>query len=260
LFDTNITLESCETNRAAPKRVRAQTQAGWERSLEHHRSQEAFIMKSDGQLQLDINAELAWDPAINSEDIAVKVSDGVVTLAGHVRSYAEKMDAERAALRVSGVKALAVEMEVRLGGDHTRQDVDIARSAKNVLEWTAHLPKDKVKVTVENGWVTLTGEVHWEYQRQSAVSALRYLIGVKGVYDQLLIKPSISAPVVKADIEAALKRRAQQDAKDISVSVSGSDVTLSGRVHTWSERELATNTAWRSPGVSKVINNITLAF
>jgi osmotically-inducible protein OsmY len=217
-------------------------------------------MKSDNQLQTDVNAELAWDPAIRSQDISVKVKDGIVTLAGHVGSYAEKMDAERATLRVAGVKALAAEMDVKLGGDSTRQDVDIARSAKNVLEWTTYLPNDSVKVTVDGGWVTLSGEVNWEYQRQAAVGAVRYLLGVKGVDDQVVIKPSISAPVVKADIESALKRRAQKDAKDISVSVDGGNVTLSGKVHSWSERELATNTAWASPGVRKVVDNITLSY
>ncbi len=217
-------------------------------------------MKSDTQLQIDINAELAWEPAINSEDITVKVREGVVTLAGHIGSYAEKIDAEKAALRVSGVKALAVEMDVRLGGDSTRKDVEIAQSAKSVLEWTTYLPLDSVKVTVENGWVTLSGEVKWEYQRQSAVSAVRYLTGVKGVSDEIAIVPSISAPVVKADIEAALKRRARKDAKDISVSVSGGDVTLSGKVSSWSERELATNTAWGTLGVRKVVDNITLSY
>jgi osmotically-inducible protein OsmY len=218
------------------------------------------MMKTDTQIQLDVSAELAWDPAINSEDIAVKVSGGIVTLSGHVQSYAEKMDAERATLRVAGVKALAVEMDVRLEGSSTRQDVDIARSAKNVLEWTTYLPKDSIKVAVESGWVTLTGEVAWEYQRITAIGAVRYLLGVKGINDRILIKPSVSAPVVKADIEAALKRRAQKDAKDISVSVQGSDVTLSGNVHSWSERELATNTAWASPGVRKVTDNIVLTY
>jgi osmotically-inducible protein OsmY len=217
-------------------------------------------MKTDTQLQLDVNAELAWDPAIRSADISVTVKDGIVTLAGHVGSYAEKMDAQRATLRVAGVKALAAEMDVKLGGDSTRQDVDIARSAKNVLEWTTYLPNDSVKVTVESGWVTLSGEVNWEYQRQSAASAVRYLKGVKGVYDQVVIKPNISAPVVKADIEAALKRRAQRDAKVIAVSVDGGNVTLSGKVHSWSERELATNTAWASPGVRNVVDNITLTY
>jgi osmotically-inducible protein OsmY len=138
--------------------------------------------------------------------------------------------------------------------------VEIAQSIRNVLEWTTYLPMNTVKVAVESGWVTLSGEVEWEYQRQSAVGAVRYLLGVKGVSDQIVIKPNISAPVVKADIEAALKRRAKRDAKEISVSVSGGDVTLSGKVSSWSERELATNTAWGTPGVRKVVDNITLAY
>jgi osmotically-inducible protein OsmY len=217
-------------------------------------------MKSDHQLQLDVLAELSWEPSVNAEDIGVEVKDGIVTLAGHVNSYAEKIDAERATMRVSGVKALAVEMDVKLIGSSARNDVDIARSVDNVLQWTTYLPEKSIKIKVEAGQVTLSGEVAWEFQRQAAVSAVRYLMGVKGVNDQLVIKPKISAPVVKADIEAALKRRAQKDAQDISVSVHGTDVTLSGKVHSWSERELATNTAWASPGVKRVVDNITLAY
>jgi osmotically-inducible protein OsmY len=217
-------------------------------------------MKTDTQLQSDVIAELSWEPSINSEEIGVEVKDGIVTLAGHVESYAEKIDAERATMRVSGVKALAVEMDVRLAGSSARTDADIARSVDHVLEWTTYLPKDAVKIKVESGLVTLSGEVSWEYQRQTAVSAVRYLMGVKGVNDQLVIKPKLSASVVKADIEAALKRRAQKDANQISVSVHGTDVTLSGKVHTWSERELATHTAWGSPGVRSVVDNITLTF
>jgi osmotically-inducible protein OsmY len=217
-------------------------------------------MKTDTQLHSDVIAELSWEPSINSEEIGVEVKDGIVTLAGHVGSYAEKMDAERATMRVSGVKALVVEMDVRLAGSSARTDADIARSVEHVLEWTTYLPKDAVKIKVESGLVTLSGEVSWEYQRQTAVSAVRYLMGVKGVKDQLVIKPKLSASLVKADIEAALKRRAQKDANQISVSVHGTDVTLSGKVHTWSERELATHTAWGSPGVRSVVDNITLTF
>jgi osmotically-inducible protein OsmY len=178
-------------------------------------------MKTDAQIQSDVIAKLSWEPSVNSEDIGVEVKDGIVTLAGHVGSYAEKIGAERATMRVSGVKALAVEMDVRLAGSSTRTDADIARSADNVLQWTTYLPKDAVKIKVEGGWVTLSGEVTWEYQRQAAVGAVRYLMGVKGVNDQLVIKPKLSPPVVKADIEAALKRRAQNDANAISVSVHG---------------------------------------
>jgi osmotically-inducible protein OsmY len=217
-------------------------------------------MKTDHQLQLDVMAELSWDPSVNAADIGVEVKDGIVTLAGHVGSYAEKLDAERATMRVSGVKALAVEMDVKLIGSNSRNDVDIARSVDNVLQWTTYLPEKAVKIKVESGWVTLSGEVTWAFQRDAAISAVRYLMGVKGVNDQLVIKPKVSAPVVKADIEAALKRRAQKDAHDISVSVHGTDVTLSGKVHSWSERELATNTAWASPGVKTVVDNITLSY
>jgi osmotically-inducible protein OsmY len=223
-------------------------------------AKEANDMKTDQQLQLDVIAELSWEPSVNSEDIGVEVKDGIVTLAGHVESYAEKMDAERATIRVSGVKALAVEMDVRLPGSSNRSDADIARTVQNVLQWTTYLPQDAVKVKVESGWVALSGEITWEYQRQVAISAVRYLMGVKGVNDQLVIKPRVSAPVVKADIEAALKRRAQKDANEISVSVRGTNVTLSGEVHSWSERELARHTAWGSPGVQSVIDNTTLSY
>ena len=217
-------------------------------------------MKTDTQLQSDVIAELSWEPSINAEDIGVEVKDGIVTLAGHVGTYAEKIDAERATMRVSGVKALAVEMDVKIAGSSARNDVDIARSVDNVLQWTTYLPKNTVKIKVESGIVTLSGEVSWEFQRAAAINAIRYLMGVKGVNDQLVIKPNLSAPAVKADIEAALKRRAQKDANEISVSVHGADVTLSGKVHSWSERELATNTAWGSPGVRSVVDKITLTY
>jgi osmotically-inducible protein OsmY len=217
-------------------------------------------MKTDKQLQLDVIAELSWEPSVNSGDIGVEVKDGIVTLAGHVGSYAEKINAEHATMRVSGVKALAVEMDVKLPGSSARNDVDIARSVQNVLQWTTYLPKDAVKIKVESGWVTLSGEIAWEYQRQAAVSAVRYLMGVKGVSDDLHIAPKVSAPVVKADIEAALKRRAQKDANEIIVSVKGTDVTLTGKAYSWAERELATHTAWGSPGVRTVVDNITLGY
>jgi osmotically-inducible protein OsmY len=151
-------------------------------------------------------------------------------------------------------------MDVRLPGSSTRTDADIARSVDNVLQWTTYLPKDAVKILVESGRVTLSGEVTWEYQRQAAVSAVRYLMGVKSVNDQIVIKPKLSARVIKADIETALKRRAQKDANEISVSVHGTDVTLSGKVQSWSERDLATHSAWGSPGVRSVVDNITLTY
>jgi osmotically-inducible protein OsmY len=217
-------------------------------------------MKTDSQLQSDVIAELAWEPSIHSEEIGVEVKGGVVTLAGHVGTYSEKLEAERAALRVVGVKALAVEIDVRLAGINARTDGDIARTVENVLQWTTCLNKDSVKIKVEGGWVTLSGEVNWDYQRQAAVDAVRNLMGVKGVSDLIAIKPTVSAPLVKADIEAALVRRAHKDSNSISVSVDGNDVTLSGSVHNWSERELATQTAWRTPGVRSVTNKTTVTY
>ena len=218
-------------------------------------------MKTDAQLQQDIIAELKWEPSVHAAEIGVEVRDGIVTLAGHVSSYAEKWNAERAAQRVSGVKALAVEMDVKLSGSGKRTDADVARSVENVLHWNSTLPKDSAKVMVENGWITLSGEVDWEYQRQAAAKAVRYLSGVTGVSNQIVIKkPTVSLSAVKSDIEAALKRRATADARAITVDVSGSDVTLSGTVHSWSERELATDSAWSAPGVRHVIDNMTLVY
>jgi osmotically-inducible protein OsmY len=217
-------------------------------------------MKTDAQVQQDVIAELKWEPSVNAAQIGVEVKDGIVTLAGHVGSYPEKWEAERAAQRVSGVKALAVEMDVKLHGSSTRTDADIAQLAQTALQDTSYLPKDAVHVKVEKGWVTLSGEVHWEYQRQAAAGAVRYLMGVTSVTNNISITPKTSAAVVKADIEAALKRRAQADAKKISVDVDGADVTLTGNVHSWSERELARNSAWGSPGVRNVVDNMTMVF
>ena len=217
-------------------------------------------MKTDAQVQQDVIAELKWEPSINAAQIGVEVKDGIVTLAGHVSSYAEKWDAERAAQRVSGVRALAVEMDVKLPGSSKRNDADIARSAQDVLQWTAYLPKDSVKVMVEGGWITLSGEVDWEYQRQAAAGGVRYLMGVTGVSDQIVVKPKVSLSAVKSDIEAALKRRATADAQKISVGVRGADVTLTGTVHSWSERDLARNAAWGTPGVRNVVDKITIAY
>jgi osmotically-inducible protein OsmY len=217
-------------------------------------------MKTDIQLKQDVSAELSWEPSVNAAEIGVEVKDGIVTLAGHVSSYAEKLGAERAAQRVAGVKALAVEIDVNLPGLSKRTDADIARSADNVLLWTSFLPKDAVKIKVESGWITLTGEVAWDYQRKAAVDAVRSLLGVAGVSDQIVIKTKTSASVVKSDIEAALQRRAKSDAQHILVDVRGGDVTLTGTVHSWSERELAANSAWMAPGVRSVVDNITVGY
>ena len=215
-------------------------------------------MKTDSQLQQDVMAELKWEPAVQAQHIGVEVTDGVVTLSGHVHSYCEKWRAEQAAQRVAGVSALAVEVDVQLLGTSQRVDADIARTAENVLLWTGILPKAALKVLVENGWLTLTGTLDWDFQRKTAVNAVRHLMGVTGVSNQIVITPTVTFSAVKADIEAALVRRASLDTEAISVQVVGSEVWLSGTVHSWAERDLATHAAWGTPGVHKVVDHMTI--
>jgi osmotically-inducible protein OsmY len=217
-------------------------------------------MKTDSQLQKDVMAELAWEPSVHAAQIGVEVKDGVVTLDGNVATYTEKWNAELAAQRVAGVKALAIELKVKLIESSVRTDGDIAASARNVLQWTSSVQSDAVKITVEKGLITLTGQVDWKFQKEAAADAVRFLSGVVGVSDQITITPSVKAAVVKADIEAAIKRAATEDARQISVGVSGGDVTLSGSIQSWAERDLATQSAWNSPGVTKVIDKMTLSY
>jgi osmotically-inducible protein OsmY len=217
-------------------------------------------MKPDSKIQQDVMAELNWEPSVNAAHIGVEVTDGVVTLAGHVGSYAEKLGAENAAQRVAGVKAITVEMDVKLAETSQRTDSDIAQSAENILRWTSYVPAHRVKIKVEKGCVTLSGDVEWEFQRNAAVSAVRNQSGVTGVTDLITIKPEVSASIVKSEIEAALKRGASRDAKSISVEVSGSDVTLTGIVNSWSERQRAKDSAWSTPGVRNVRDNLTVTF
>lgn len=216
-------------------------------------------MKTDSQLQQDVGQELNWEPSIDAAQIGVGVKNGVVTLSGQVDSYAAKWSAERAAQRVSGVNALAIDLKVRLSGLSVRSDGDIARSVENVLEWTSTLPAGAVKVKVEGGWVTLSGQVDWQFQKQAATDAVRHLMGVTGLNNQIALKRAVLASDVKSDIEAALKRTSIADAKKISVDVQDSDVTLTGTVQSWAERETATNSAWGTPGVFNVIDQMRLS-
>jgi osmotically-inducible protein OsmY len=216
-------------------------------------------MKTDSQLQQDVNAELKWEPSVHAARIGVEAKDGVVTLAGQVDSYAEKWSAERAALRVSGVKTMASALQVQLPSLSQRSDADVAAAVENVLEWASALSAGGVKVMVEQGWVTLSGAVDWQFQKQAAGDSVRLLMGVVGVDNQIGIKPSASASVVSSDIAAALQRAAIADARKIHIAIHGSDITLSGTVGDWAERETAVNSAWATPGVSNVVDMMTLA-
>lgn len=216
-------------------------------------------MKTDIQLQQDVLAELKWEPSVNAAHIGVEVRDGIVTLAGHVGSYAEKWGAEHAAQRVFGVKALAVEMDVNLFNLGKRSDADIARAAQNVLEWSSVVPTGAVTAMVENGWITLSGKVDWNFQREAATTAVHSLMGVTGVSNEIAIAPRVSLNIVKSDIEAALKRHARSDAKNINIDIQGSDLTLSGTVATWADHDLVVHSAWSSAGVRNVNDKIIVA-
>lgn len=215
-------------------------------------------MKTDTQLQQDVMAELRWEPSVQAQHIGVEAKDGVITLTGHVMTFQEKYHAEKAARRVVGVRALAMEIDVKLPSSGIRNDSDIANSAKNALQWMSVPLGNKVHVTVEKGWITLTGETEWQFQKLAAAVAVRYLMGVRGVSNQIMLHPGSKISAVKADIEAALVRRAHTDAGKISVEVEGSTLTLTGQVRNWTERDTASAAAWGTPGVTSVIDKMTV--
>jgi osmotically-inducible protein OsmY len=218
-------------------------------------------MRNDSDVQRGVQDELNWEPGVaNASKIGVAVKDGVVTLTGTVNTHFEKWAAERAAKRVAGVRALAVELEVKPFGSFKRTDADIAKAAESALDWDVTVPKDHVKVMLEDGWVTLEGNVDWQYQRENAEDDVRYLAGVRGVSNKIVLKPSVVATEVKSKIEAALQRNAVLDARNIKVNTEGSKVTLTGTVRTWIEKDEAEDAAWAAPGVTDVNNLITISY
>ena len=213
---------------------------------------------TDQSLKQTVVDELVWDPRVNEAHIGVTARSGVVTLTGHVGSFAEKHAAEQAAGRVSGVQAIADELEIRYLYAVGHGDEDIAKQALNVLSWDLAVPKEKVKVKIEKGWVTLSGDVDWYYQKNAAESDVRKLLGVMGVSNQIVIKPSVQASDVQKKIKAAFERNADVEAAKIVVATDGSKVTLSGQVDSYYQRTLAENTAWSAPGVTHVRDHITV--
>ncbi|WP_372526309.1 BON domain-containing protein [Piscinibacter sp.] len=213
-------------------------------------------MKTDAQLKKDVSAELEWDPSINASQVGVAVKDGVVTLTGHLDTFAEKHAIERAAQRVRGVKAVAVELDVKLEPGHKRSDSEIAAAAEAALAWHALVPADRMQVRVEKGWVTLQGEVDWDYQRRQAEKAVRPLVGVVGVSNAIALKTGSTPADVTQRIRDALTRHAEHEAKHIEVIVDGATVTLRGDVDSWGERAAASGAAWSARGVSSVVNEL----
>jgi len=215
-------------------------------------------MKSDNQIQDDVMEEIRWDPILDKSDIGVSVNDGIVTLSGHVNNYMKKISAEKAAKRVKDVKAVAMDVDVRLGYEQQRNDTEIASAALNAIKWDTSVPDDKLKVSVEDGRITLEGQLTWQYQKNAAEQAVRSLNGVKGVINSITISQPVNTAVIKDKIRTALERYADVEAARIRIETNGNKVTLKGSVNSWTERRIAEQAAWSSPGVISVEDNLLI--
>jgi len=216
-------------------------------------------MKTNTQLQFDVLDELQYEPSVDAAEIGVTAKDGIVTLTGNAKSYVEKWSATRATERVSGVKAVVDELQVRLPDVHLRTDEDLARAVLNALKWDVTVPDDRIKVKVEHGYITLEGNVDYKYQETSAIKAVRNLAGVKGITNLITVKPQATPSEVKRKIEGAFRRTAELDAQRIKVDVHDNKVTLRGIVHSWAERDEAERAAWSAPGIAFVEDKLIVA-
>jgi osmotically-inducible protein OsmY len=216
-------------------------------------------MNSDSEIERNVRDELKWDPHLDASDIAVSVKDGVVTLAGFTHSYADRLEAESAAKRVAGVRAIANDIEVRLPSIDQRPDPDIARDAVAALKQELPISHEKIKAVVKDGWITLEGAVEWQYQKTAAENAVRKIRGIKGVTNVITVKPKVEPSDIQRKIQEAFKRNAELDANRITVEANGGEVILKGTVRSWIEREEAERVAWSAPGITRVEDRIVVS-
>lgn len=215
-------------------------------------------MKTDAQIQNDVMAELSWDASVQAKQIGVGIKDGIVILNGEVESLAEKLSAERAALRVEGVRAIVVELDVRLPGDNQKTDMEIARTVEQVLNWSAQRALHDLMVVVEKGWVTLSGHVTWNYQRRLACTLVRSLMGVRGVTDSIELKPLLSLADVKSQINNALKRHVLLNNCKIDIATDEDAVVIKGQVHSLAEHSMVLHSVWSTPGVRTIVDQMEI--
>lgn len=217
-------------------------------------------MKPDLKLKQDILAQLDFDPSVNPAHIGVTAQDGVVTLTGMVQTLSEKFNAVKIAERVKGVRGLADEIEVKLSNLHERSDTDIAQAALALFKWDWILPPEGITLKVQQGWVTLEGSVFWEYQRRKAHHLVNNMIGVTGISNNLKLKPHLEPNEIENDIKRAFERHAALDSQQVNVKIVGGQVTLTGNVPSWFERDEAVHAAWSAPGVTEVKNQIVVGY
>lgn len=217
-------------------------------------------MRNNAELQKDVQDAILWEPLLNAAEIGVTVNDGIVTLSGTVDSYVKKLEAENAAKNVVGVKAIVEKIEIRFANSWSKSDNEIAVEVLNALKWNWQVPSDKIRVKVEDGWITLEGELTWNYQSEAAKKAIHHLMGVTGVTNNITIKPDINDTIEQQDVEAALERNGSIDASEINVKVSGTKVTLTGSVNSWYDKDEAARIAWNTPGIWNVVNDLQVEY